>query len=195
MDHTLLNYPNEVAHRICEAQLQLLSQPHDAFLTELMLLAGLPSLFAQLQQAQCVAASALAKIEDEMLPHHATEEKVLFAAVLLGVRNDAEREQVQSLTLQLAAEHRNVEQLWARVAPGLRALAEVPVVQIDEALLTRLLRDYSRHVLLEESEFLPLARNILADSPSGLPTPTTSNLLRPRSETTALPGDQHEQVL
>ena len=195
MDHALLNCPNGVAEHICEAQLQVLSPPHDAFLTKLMSIAGLPSLFAQLQQAQCVAASALAKIEGEMLPHHATEEQLLFTAVLLGARTDAEREQVQSLTLQLAAEHRNVEQLWARVAPALRALAEVPVVQIDEALLTRLLRDYSRHVLLEESAFLPIARTILADSSSGLPAPTMSNLLASRSETMTLPGGQHEQVL
>jgi hypothetical protein len=63
--------------------------------------------------------------------------------------------------LQLIEDHRNVEQLWNSIAPAVDAFLEGRAGQLDLTLFTRLIRDYSRHFLYEESEFLPIARTIL----------------------------------
>lgn len=150
------------------AEQQFLAHSHDGFLKALTAMAGLPSMMAQLDNARSVATSAIEQFERDMLPHHAMEEHVLFPAVIQAARTDTERESVVALTGQLTAEHRNVEQLWKKVAPEVQALLEGRSTQLDGELFSRLMRDYSRHVIFEESEFLPMARAILERDP-GVP--------------------------
>jgi iron-sulfur cluster repair protein YtfE (RIC family) len=75
---------------------EIVDHSHDGFLTALNAMAGLPSLVAQFEAGRKAAASAFAHFESHMLPHHATEEQILFPAVIRGARTDAERVQVQS---------------------------------------------------------------------------------------------------
>jgi len=158
--------PNPISDASPGLDHDLLRHSHDSFLAALTSMAGIPALIAQLEHAREMAARALAKFDDEMLPHHAVEEQVLFPAMIRSARTEPEREQVRLLTQQLTAEHRNVEQLWASVAPGLRALAQGPPAELNAALFARLVRDYSRHVMCEDSQLLPLARMLLRRAPA-----------------------------
>ncbi len=161
--------PNYTDESTDPAGREFLHHSHDAFLGALTSMAGLPSMIAQIEHARGEATSALTYFERHMLPHHATEEHILFPAVIRAARTQSERDHVLSLTGQLTAEHRNVEQLWLEIAPVLQAFVEGRSAPMDADLFSRLMRDYSRHVICEESEFLPMARTILG-SVSSVPS-------------------------
>jgi hemerythrin-like domain-containing protein len=150
--------------------LQHLWHTHDSFLATLTSMAGLPSMVEQLEQTRSLAGSCLTHLDDHMIRHHATEEEVIFPAVLRNARTHVEREQLAALTADLTAEHRNIEQLWEKVAPALDAVRDGRPGNLDTLLFTRLLRDYLRHVMCEENEYLPLAREVLGSvaSPQAL---------------------------
>jgi hemerythrin-like domain-containing protein len=63
---------------------------------------------------------------------------------------------------QLVREHREIAQLWRQLEPGVQAIANGYLPQLDAALLQELVRRFNEHVRVEEEEFLPFAQQVLA---------------------------------
>jgi hypothetical protein len=62
---------------------------------------------------------------------------------------------------RLVAEHRQIEALWARLVPGLKAAAKGHDTDLDTGSLQALIDSYLSHAAFEERDFLPLAHRIL----------------------------------
>lgn len=143
------------------APLRTLHHSHDAIVGQLGQLDELPALVVQMDRARQLAARALVLFRDEVLQHHADEEKALLPAVLDSAAPGDERHRVEVLAERLRTEHRSLERLWREVEPGLKAVARGQADRLHAAGVTRLVRLYSQHVAFEEAEFLPLAQDIL----------------------------------
>lgn len=137
------------------------SQCHAGITTKLQALAGLPALLAPAAQARHLAADSLAFFAEVIEEHHSSEERELFPAVLASATKGAEREQVQSLVERLVAEHRLIEAQWARLVPGLKAVAKGHDGPLEGSAVQRLVDAYFMHAAFEEREFLPLSQTIL----------------------------------
>jgi len=138
------------------------SQRHAGITAKLQALAGLPALLAPAAQARHLAADLLAFFEDVIEEHHSSEERELFPAVLASAARGAEREMVQSLVDRLVAEHRLIEAQWARLVPGLKAVAKGHDSTLEASAVQRLVDAYLAHAAFEERGFLPLSQTILS---------------------------------
>lgn len=137
------------------------SQCHVGITSRLTALAGLPALLAPAAQARALATESLSFFNEVIDEHHGSEERELFPAVLGSARPGAERERVRALVDRLVAEHRQIEARWARLVPGLKAVAKGRDSALDTAEVQRLVDDYLAHAAFEEREFLPLAHQLL----------------------------------
>lgn len=135
---------------------------HDTIVARLHALAALPDLVPQAEQCRQLSAQTLALFEDEVLRHHADEERDLFPGVVRSAEPGEERARVEWMTELLVAEHRVLESLWHELEPSVRAAAKGRAATIDARLVSRLVRQYARHARFEELHFLPLAQTILA---------------------------------
>lgn len=137
------------------------SSCHVQILAHLQALGDLPALLAPAAQARRLASEALAYFGDAIREHHAEEERDLFPAALFSARKGVEHDQLQGMVERLTREHRAVEQAWGQIEPQLRLIAKGQAADLALDALQRLLVDYQRHALFEESQFLPLCRTIL----------------------------------
>jgi hypothetical protein len=137
------------------------SQCHVGILSQLEAFAGLPELARAAEHARKVAADTLALFDSPVIEHHAEEEADLFPAAARSAAPGAEADNVQSMIERLTREHRVIEALWRRVKPAVRLVAQGKSADIDEAAIAELVRAYAAHARFEESEFLPLAQQIL----------------------------------
>lgn len=96
-----------------------------------------------------------------MLEHHAEQEKDLFPAVLRSAARGEERILLDTMVQRLTAEHRAVEAMWERLRPAVHQAAQGRPVELDVAIVHRLVRGYLQHAKYEEEQFLPLAAAIL----------------------------------
>ncbi|HMO46175.1 MAG TPA: hemerythrin domain-containing protein [Rubrivivax sp.] len=137
------------------------SQCHAGILGHLQLLGDLPALLEPAARARRIAADALGFFRSAVFEHHAEEEKELFPAVLASAVKGEERDKVQQLVASLTAEHRQVEAVWARLEPKLKAVAKGRDTDVDPADVAALVAAYQAHARFEEEVFLPLSRTIL----------------------------------
>lgn len=135
---------------------------HVGILAQLSRLNDLPALLAPAALARKTAEQSSAFFGKGMYTHHKEEEEDLFTAVHSSAQAGPERLRVDTLIDQLTAGHRELEALWESLAPGLHKVAKGQDAQLDEAALSRLVQQYRQHALLEENEFLPLAKTILS---------------------------------
>ncbi len=138
------------------------SQCHSGILAQLTEFRGLPDLLGPAEKARRVASSTLAFFHDAVLEHHSEEEKELFPAVLASAAKGAEREQVQVIVDRLVAEHRQIEAMWTRLEPALKAVAKGKDSDLDPTAVIRLVDTYTGHARYEEETFLPMAKTILS---------------------------------
>ena len=137
------------------------SQCHVGILSHLQALGSLPALLEPMARARKIAADTVSFFRDAVYEHHAEEERELFPAVLASATQGAERDKVQAIVAELAAEHRKVEAAWARLEPKLKALAKGHEADVDGADITALVETYQAHARYEEEVFLPLSQAIL----------------------------------
>jgi hypothetical protein len=145
-----------------DAPLNTFSNCHAGILRHLADLGDLPVLLAPAQRARRIADDALGFFRAAVFEHHAEEEAELFSAVLKSATAGEERTRVQAITDQLTREHRAIESLWKSLEPGLRQVAKGHDSGLNVVELEQLVQQYSAHAAFEETEFLPLAHQILS---------------------------------
>lgn len=137
------------------------SQCHVGITSRLTALAGLPALLASAALARRLAAESLTFFEEVIEEHHGSEERELFPAVIGSAVRGDERDRVQALVDRLVAEHRQLEAAWAKLVPGLKAVAKGRDSDLDAGAVQQLVDRYGAHAAFEEREFLPLSQTIL----------------------------------
>ena len=140
---------------------QQFSNCHSGILSGLRGFAELPALQEAAVRARELAAGTLKLLDHAVIEHHSEEEKELFHAVLRSARPGPELDRVQGLVDHLTAEHREVEDAWKRLRPQVQRVAAGKPAQLSAKVVQQLVEKYQAHALLEESEFLPLAAEIL----------------------------------
>ncbi len=137
------------------------SRCHLGILSRLQAFEELPALQAAAAQARTIATDTLALFHDAVIEHHADEERELFPAVLRSARAGREAGEVQAMTQRLIAEHRQIEAMWKKLEPVVKAVARSQAVDLDLDAVEELVHAYSAHARFEEENFLPLAETIL----------------------------------
>lgn len=137
------------------------SRCHLGILSKLQAFEELPVLQAAAAQARTIAIDTLALFHHAVVEHHADEERELFPAVLRSARRGPEAEEVQAMTQRLTAEHRQIEAMWKKLEPVVKAVAKSQSVDLDLDAVEELVHAYSSHARFEEEYFLPLAETIL----------------------------------
>jgi hemerythrin-like domain-containing protein len=92
--------------------------------------------------------------------HHRDEEVDLFPALEKQV-SGGERELVHGLLDRLREDHRHLDIAWSRMKRPLDEIAAGRDARITPNEAREFSAAYERHIALEESELLPLARRIL----------------------------------
>lgn len=88
--------------------------------------------------------------------HHQDEELDLFPQLL------ASADPVAALLIsRILAEHRTLEENWQALRPRLLALAEAASAKLDAQIVARFNAGYAAHIVLENTELLPLAERLL----------------------------------
>jgi len=151
------------AHDPCHSSEPLVgfSQCHLGILSKLQAFEKLPALQSAAAQARTIATETLALFQHAVYEHHADEERELFPAVLLSAGRGREAEEVQAMAQRLTAEHRQIEAMWKKLEPAVKAVAKSQSVDLDLAAVEKLVHAYSSHARFEEDHFLPLAETIL----------------------------------
>ena len=145
---------------VAQTPLATFTRCHLDIVTQLGGAARLPELVDAANQARHLAQATLDLFRLTILPHHAEEEAELFPAVLQSATAD-ERKAVRGMIERLIAEHRQVEALWQRLEPLVRAAARGKPGEVDAETMEELVRAFLRHARYEETVFLPLAERML----------------------------------
>lgn len=114
-------------------------------------------------QAREAAQAVMRYFDRAAADHHADEEQDLFPALLESMAgSDAVclRELVTTLTRQ----HRELQRHWSALRSVLIRIAAGEPVDLDRALIERLVDAYAEHLALEERELLPIAGRLLGDA-------------------------------
>jgi hemerythrin superfamily protein len=154
--------PAEAAEEVAAPETPLMSftRCHLGIVTQLEGTARLPELVDIANHARQLAQTTLDLFRQTIIPHHAEEEAELFPAVLQSA-NAGERQAVRGMIERLTAEHREVEVLWKRLEPAVRAAARGNRSEVDAEVMEEVVRAFLRHARYEETVFLPLAERIL----------------------------------
>ena len=98
--------------------------------------------------------------DDAGARHHVDEEEDLFPA-LLGSASAADLEAVQSLVSRLRRDHEELTALWSSMRLCLQGLVDGTSAALDGSAAGAFAGQYRRHIEVEETELLPLARRLL----------------------------------
>lgn len=137
------------------------SHAHVGIVMQLDRLSTLPALLAPARMAQATAQRTVDFFRVAVFEHHKEEEEELFPAVLESAQPGDERMRVSTLVDALTVEHRLIESLWRQLEPELKTIAKGNGFQLDAPLLEDLVSRYQAHARSEETQFLPLAEQIL----------------------------------
>lgn len=143
-----------------DSPLSTFTRCHLGIVRQLEDTARLPEWVQAAARARAGAEATLALFRNSVVPHHREEEAELFTAVLQSALPQ-EKARVQSLVRQLTDEHEEIEALWKKLEPALRAAARGAPADLDGDALSELVHMYLAHARFEEAEFLPLAQAIL----------------------------------
>lgn len=114
-------------------------------------------------EARQAAANVIRYFEVAGANHHRDEEEDLFPA-LQHYAPSGELNEVFDLLFQLKADHKRLDLLWARMRERLEAIAGGRDVHLTPDAAEAFRSNYQRHIGLEESRLLPLARRVLDDN-------------------------------
>ncbi|HET8745271.1 MAG TPA: hemerythrin domain-containing protein [Ramlibacter sp.] len=159
-ESSIASLPETDAGAAPETPLNSFTRCHLGIVTQLEGTARLPELVDVANHARHMAQTTLDLFRQTIIPHHAEEEAELFPAVLQSA-NAAERKAVRGMVERLTAEHREVEGLWKRLEPSVRAAARGNRSEVDAEVMEEMVRAFLRHARYEETVFLPLAERIL----------------------------------
>lgn len=119
------------------------------------LLAHLPTHGCDTQAQQ--AARAILRYFDTAGPHHHNDEELdLFPLLLASADRPA-----QTLVARLLDEHRAMDAAWQHLRVYLDDLAGGKSAALDTATAEHFIGVYDRHIALENSQLLPLAKRLL----------------------------------
>lgn len=150
-----------MGHTDTDAPIDHFSHCHVGIFAQLDRMGDLPALLAPAAQARKIAEQSLGFFNKGMYEHHSEEEKDLFPAVRSSAHVGEERMKVEALIDQLVADHRALEKLWESLEPGLQKVAKGQDSTLDTTALQSMVARYQAHATLEETQFLPLAEQIL----------------------------------
>ncbi len=108
-------------------------------------------------QARQAAQAILRYFDSAGRHHHDDEEQDLFPR--LRASNDAE---AQALVARLLDEHQGMDAAWQRLRPYLAALSETSAATLDAAAAQHFIDVYDRHITLENTQLIPLAKRLLS---------------------------------
>jgi len=91
--------------------------------------------------------------------HHQDEELDLFPQLLASGDSAA-----AGLIAVLLSEHRELEQRWQALRPGLLGLCSGTLVRLEDGVVPRFNAGYAAHIALENTSLLPLAERLLDSS-------------------------------
>lgn len=151
----------EPADTAGDTPLSTFTRCHLGIVSQLQASAELPELAQAAERARAIAQATLDLFDKAVLAHHEEEEDDLFPAVLRSA-TPAERPAVDLMVKRLTAQHREIEALWKRLEPSVRALARGAPASLDGDAMSELVQRYLQHARDEETHFLPLAETILA---------------------------------
>lgn len=137
------------------------SECHHDFVAQLHSALYLPELVAAAAKARAMANDLLKMFGQDVVTHHAEEERELFPAVLRAAQPGAELDEVRAMVAQLVREHREMEARWAELQPAVEAVARGESPAVDAALIQDMVQHFFAHAHSEEEHFLPLAQTIL----------------------------------
>lgn len=153
--------PEPAAAEAVDAPIAGFSQCHVGILAQLQSFARLPELLAPAAEARRIADQTVSFFQHAVQEHHAEEERELFPAVLASAVRGEERQRVQALVERLVAEHRQVEAAFRRIEGPMKAISRGLAAELDAATVAEIVARYEAHARFEESDFLPLAQQIL----------------------------------
>ena len=99
--------------------------------------------------------------------HHRDEENDLFPALLQHVPG-AELNAALSIVTRLRHDHRRLDALWVDMRARLARVAEGEAAELPLEVVECFAAAYERHIALEETHLLPMARRVLDDRLVGL---------------------------
>ena len=111
-------------------------------------------------EARTAAVAVMRYFDTAGANHHRDEEDDLFPAL----QHHAPSEELNAtfdLIYRLRADHRKLDTLWQDMRARLAAIVEGHDAGLTPELARRFREAYERHIALEESELLPLARRVL----------------------------------
>ena len=107
-------------------------------------------------EASVAAQSVLRYFDVSAAHHHEDEETDLFPMLERRIGDAAERERFAELDARTRAEHREMENLWARLRRPLEGVAEGLMRTLPEADVEAFIALYQRHIEAEERVIVAL---------------------------------------
>lgn len=110
--------------------------------------------------ARIAATGAIRYFDTAGAAHHRDEEDDLFPAISHHVPS-RELNAVFALLAKLRADHRKLDELWSDMRRRLSTVVEGRDGGLTPQIAREFAAAYERHIALEESQLLPLARRVL----------------------------------
>lgn len=107
-------------------------------------------------QAQQAARAIMRYFDSAGRHHHDDEEKDLFPLLRASSSSEA-----HALVTRLLGEHQVMDAAWQRLRSYLTGLADGKLAALDAAAAEHFIGVYDRHIALENSQLLPLAKQLL----------------------------------
>ncbi|GAA6141074.1 hemerythrin domain-containing protein [Hydrogenophaga sp. 5NK40-0174] len=156
-----MTHPDQSTGLDTQAPLNNFSNCHAGITKRLRSLDELPALLEPAARARQIAEESLEFFREAIFEHHLEEERELFPAVMAAAEAGEEREKVKAMAKRLTEEHRSIETLWKSLEKGLKQVSKGHSTTLDVSDVHRLVQHYTDHANYEETEFLPLAEQIL----------------------------------
>lgn len=107
------------------------------------------------------AAGAILRYFDNAAPNHHNDEEVDLLPALEVRAQPESRARVAAVRERVLSDHARMYALWAALRPQLAAIQLGQCAVVDEAVAAEFDKLYRCHIEFEESEVLPLARELL----------------------------------
>ena len=155
----MINFTGNASGPTFDTPLDMLHACHDRIMDQCAtlqkLLQHLPKNGCDIQ-AQQAAQAVLRYFDTAGQFHHQDEEVDLFP--LLRATNNADAD---ALIKRLLDEHQAMDALWLRLRTQLQGIAEGQSATLEKSLVADFSLAYGRHVMLENTQLLPLSAKLL----------------------------------
>lgn len=157
----MINFSGNTSAPTFDAPLDMLHACHDRIMDQCAtlqkLLQHLPKQGCD-TQAQQAAQAILRYFDTAGQFHHQDEEIDLFP--LLRAANNADADE---LVTRLLGDHQAMDTLWLRLRSQLQGIAEGHSALLEKSLVADFSLAYGRHVMLENTQLLPLSARLLSE--------------------------------